>query len=87
MHGIKAGVLTEVDNNNYSFEYDKGYLDQTFMEFGKRIGLNDKILSKELNRFAAEYPTAEKMIKGCGLPDDLTQNYLLSYKYRCYTLR
>lgn len=60
---------------------------KSFVDFGKRIGLNDKILNKELDRFAAEYPTAEMMIRDCGLPDDLARNYLLSYKYRCYTLR
>lgn len=29
MHGVMAGILTEVDSNNYSFEYDKSYLERT----------------------------------------------------------
>ena len=26
IHGIKAGMLTETDNRNYIFTYDKAYL-------------------------------------------------------------
>lgn len=57
----------------------------SFVEFGKRIGLTDKIIERELDKFADEKPMAEAMIYE-HLPEKMAKNYYLSYKYRRFTL-
>lgn len=56
-----------------------------FVEFGKRIGLTEKIIERELDRFAEEKPMAESLINE-HLPERMAKNYYLSYKYRRFTL-
>lgn len=58
----------------------------SFMEFGKRIGLPEVLLERELNRFAAAYDMADQMIGDSHLSDTLKKSYLDSYHYRRITL-
>jgi len=58
----------------------------SFMEFGRRIGLSETLLVRELNRFAATYDLADQMINDSHLSDELKKYYLDSYHYRRYTI-
>ena len=58
----------------------------SFVEFGNRIGLNKKVINKELDRFSAEYSDIEELVTNSGLSEKLCKDYLLSYKYRKSTL-
>ena len=57
-----------------------------FEEFGRRIGLSERLVKRELNFFAAEHPLAKELIDRSFLSDSLKQSYWLSYKYRRVTL-
>ncbi len=57
-----------------------------FEEFGHRIGLPDRLVLRELNFFATEYPLAKKLINHSFLSESLKRNYWLSYNYRRTTL-
>lgn len=59
---------------------------QSFLEFGKRIGLPSKLVEKELDNMAEEKPLAKEMIQDSLLSDQLKHHYLLSYNYRRFTL-
>lgn len=57
-----------------------------FEEFGHRIGLPDRLIQRELNFFATEYPLAKELIDHSFLSESLKRNYWLSYNYRRTTL-
>ena len=57
-----------------------------FEEFGRRIGLTQRIIKRELDAFAKEHPLAKKLIDSSFLSDSLKHNYWLSYHYRCSTI-
>ena len=57
-----------------------------FEEFGKRIGLPEKIINREIDIFSKESPIALKLIKQSFLSDNLKKYYKDSFLYRCYTL-
>lgn len=57
-----------------------------FEEFGRRIGLSERLIKRELNYFAAEHPLAKDLINRSFLSDSLKRSYWLSYKYRRATL-
>lgn len=57
-----------------------------FEEFGRRIGLSERLVKRELNFFAAEHPLAKELIDRSFLSDSLKRSYWLSYKYRRATL-
>lgn len=57
-----------------------------FEEFGRRIGLPKRVVTRELNRFASEQPLAQELINRSFLSDELKNNYLQSYSYRRFTL-
>jgi len=59
----------------------------SFMEFGKRLGLGDAILKRELDRFSTPYELADQMIHESHLSDQLKSHYLNSYHYRRYTIQ
>lgn len=58
-----------------------------FLEFGKRLGLNERIVKRELDMFCEEYNELEKLISNSFLSDNLKRNYALSFKYRRNTIR
>ena len=57
-----------------------------FEEFGRRIGLNSRLIKRELDFFAKQQPLAVELINRSFLSEDLKRNYLLSYDYRRKTL-
>ena len=57
-----------------------------FEEFGRRIGLSDRIVRRELDVFSREFPLAKELIDRSFLSDTLKQNYWSSYNYRRLTL-
>ena len=57
-----------------------------FKEFGRRIGLAERLVKRELDAFAAEHPLAEELISRSFLSESLKRSYRLSYNYRRKTL-
>lgn len=57
-----------------------------FEEFGRRIGLAERLVRRELDTFATETPLAKSLIDHSFLSDSLKQRYWLSYNYRRKTL-
>ena len=57
-----------------------------FEEFGRRIGLSERLVKRELDFFATEHPLAKELIDRSFLSDSLKRSYWLSYNYRRATL-
>ena len=57
-----------------------------FEEFGRRIGMSARLVKRELDFFATEYPLAKELIDRSFLSNTLKRNYWLSYNYRRATL-
>ena len=57
-----------------------------FEEFGRRIGLAERLVKRELDAFAAEHPLSEELISRSFLSESLKRSYQLSYDYRRETL-
>ena len=58
-----------------------------FEEFGRRIGLPDRIIKREIDTFAKESPFALDLIERSFLSEELKRSYRQSYQYRCFTLK
>jgi len=58
-----------------------------FEEFGRRIGLTDRIIKREIDRFCDEYAMLDTLIDNSFLSDALKQSYRKSFKYRKATLK
>lgn len=58
-----------------------------FLEFGRRIGLPQRLVIQEINRFTAPNPVADSLIMRSFLSLELKQTYLQSYHYRQTMLR
>lgn len=57
-----------------------------FEEFGRRIGLSERLVKRELDFFATEQPLAKGLIDHSFLSDPLKLEYWRSYDYRRETL-
>ena len=55
-------------------------------EFGRRIGLSPRLVNRELDFFATEYPLAQDLISRSFLSEQLKRYYWQSYNYRRTTL-
>ena len=53
-----------------------------FMEFGKRIGIPENLVKKEIDRFAQDNTLTDSLINRSFLSDALKTQYRLSMKYR-----
>ena len=53
-----------------------------FEEFGRRTGLNDKTVQRELDFFAAIHSEAEQVISRSYLSEELKEQYRSSLDYR-----
>lgn len=53
-----------------------------FEEFGKRIGLPERVIKREIDRFTKENPLVEKLINHSFLSDNLKKQYRMSTDYR-----
>lgn len=58
-----------------------------FVEFGKRIGLQERVIQQELKNFSTEQPMVKELLERSFLSEELKEHYYLSYKYRCLMLR
>lgn len=58
-----------------------------FIEFGRRIGLPEKLVIQELKRFTTPNEKADRMIDRSFLSNDLKRSYKLSYHYRQSMIR
>lgn len=58
-----------------------------FEEFGRRIGLSEKIIQQEIEKFASPNPQADDLIRRSFLSPKNQKNYLDSYNYRKVLLR
>ena len=59
---------------------------QDFEEFGRRIGLPEKLITNELNYFASEHRLTKELIERSFLSEKLKRHYWLSLDYRRKTL-
>lgn len=57
-----------------------------FEEFGRRVGLSPRLVTRELDTFASEQPLAQEFINRSFLSDKLKRYYWQSYNYRRKTL-
>ena len=57
-----------------------------FEEFGRRIGLSERLVKRELDFFATDHSLAHELIRRSFLPEKLQRYYWLSYNYRRTTL-
>lgn len=53
-----------------------------FEEFGRRIGLPERVTKREIDRFAQEHPLIDKLISRSFLSDALKREYRLSSGFR-----
>lgn len=58
-----------------------------FLEFGKRLGLNERVVKRELDRFCDDYKALYALIDHSFLSDTLKRNYEFSFKYRRNTIK
>lgn len=71
--GLPKGDVSKIDR-------------KTFEDFGCRIGLNDRLVRREIDRFAAEYPLANALIERSFLSSSSKRLYMQTYNYRRSTL-
>ena len=65
-----------------------GVSGEDFLKFGKAIGLEEKIVREELDRFCADYGEIDRLVANSFLSDSLKQKYLDLYHGRLrYCLR
>ena len=53
-----------------------------FEEFGRRIGLPERLVKRELDVFSVQYPLIEKLISHSYLSDEAKRSYWLGVNYR-----
>lgn len=58
-----------------------------FIKFGRRIGLPEKLVLQEINRFSVPNKKADAMISRSFLSEELKQSYLFGYHYRQSMIR
>lgn len=58
-----------------------------FEEFGKRIGLPEKVIKQDIDMFASEQPMVQEILGRSFLPSALQKQYYQSFDYRCMMLR
>ncbi len=58
-----------------------------FEEFGRRIGLPDRMVKSEVDTFARVSLLALGLIERSFLSEELKKSYRQSYQYRCFTLK
>ena len=59
-----------------------GVYGSDFMRFGTMIGLEERFVKSEIDRFCADYKEAEALIGNSFLSDDLKNQYTTIYKAR-----
>ena len=59
---------------------------ESFVEFGRRMGLSETLVSRELSAFCKEYPTVFQMVSDSPLSDLLKEFYFNCFDFRRKTL-
>ncbi len=59
---------------------------KTFEEFGRRIGLNEKVISQDIDFFSSGHPLVKELLDRSFLSDRLKKEYWDGYSYRCKML-
>lgn len=57
-----------------------------FEEFGKRIGLSERVITRDIETFAAEQPMVRELLERSFLSDELKRQYRQAYDFRCKML-
>lgn len=65
-----------------SFSDTRSICRADFEEFGKRVGLPERVTKRELDRFAEDNPLIESLIDRSFLSDDLKKQYWMSMNFR-----
>ena len=71
-----AGAVLYIGWDTHSISYDD------FVEFGRRIGLTDRVIKQEIKMFQEPNPKAIELIEKSFLSDDLKKQYITAYKFR-----
>lgn len=85
LHLLKSGIFAlnkGLFKEGMSFSDTRTIRRADFEEFGKRIGLSEKLIKRELDRFASKTPLIDKLIDRSFLSTDLKRQYRLSMSYR-----
>ncbi len=65
----------------------RGVTYKDFVELGRRIGLPEKLVMKEIVRFSTPNEQADMLLKRSFLSEELKKSYIYSYHYRQFMLR
>lgn len=79
---LEKGLFKEGMRMTDTHTVDRG----DFEEFGRRIGLPDRMVKKEIDTFAEVPSLALELIEHSFLSESLKTAYRQSYQYRCFTL-
>lgn len=60
---------------------------QDFMEFGRSIGLPDKLVEREINRFSTPNASVDEMVKNIVQDSKLSNDFLFSFHFRQQMIR
>jgi len=79
---LRKGLFKE----GMDFSDTQGVDRNSFVEFGHRIGLPEKVIFKVLDDMSSLKPEADELIESSPLSEELKRYYLSSFHYRCSTL-
>lgn len=80
---IPGGHIFALDKGLYpGWNSEFGISRSDFIEFGKRIGLNDKIVREEIDRFCADYSETDTLIDNSFLSEPLKEEYRRIHRTR-----
>ena len=85
LHLLKPGIFAldkGLFREGMSFSDTQTIRRTDFEEFGKRMGLSEKLIKRELDRFASKNPLIDGLISRSFLSEDLKRQYRLSISYR-----
>lgn len=72
--GLFKEGMSKADTHSISYD--------DFVEFGKRIGLTDRVIKQEIKMFQEPNPKAIELIEKSFLSDGLKKQYITAYKFR-----
>ena len=76
--GLFKEGMSNADTHGISYD--------DFVEFGRRIGLTDRVIKQEIKMFQVPNPKAIELIEKSFLSDNLKKQYITAYTYRCKML-
>lgn len=80
---IPNGEIFALRKGLYSgWNREMGASGADFLEFGRRIGLEEKAVRTEIDRFCADYSDVDRLIRNSFLSDELKESYSEIYRVR-----